>query len=53
MNKQFYLTKSVFKPTIYFYTLRDDLKSHHPVVVDTPFLQRLLMEVQDEGQVVV
>lgn len=49
--KQF--RKSVLTPTIYFYTLRYDLKSHHPVVVDIPLLQLFLVEVQDEGQVVV
>lgn len=39
--------------TIYFHTLRYDLKPHHPEVVDVLLLQLLLMEVQDEGQVVV
>lgn len=40
-------------PTIYFDTLRYDLKSYHPVVVNIPLLQLLLVEVQDEGQVIV
>ena len=40
-------------PTIDFYTLGYDLKSHHPVVVNFPLLQLLLVEVQDEGQMVV
>lgn len=35
----------VLTPTIYFYTLRYDLKSHHPVIVDIPLLQLFLMEV--------
>lgn len=39
--------------TIHFHTLRYDLKPHHPEVVDVLLLQLLLMEVQDEGQVVV
>lgn len=40
-------------PTIYFDTLRYDLKSYHPVVVNIPLLQLLLVEVQDEGQMIV
>lgn len=47
------LKNSVLTPTIYFYTLGYDLKSHHPVVVNFSLLQLLPVEVQDEGQVVV
>lgn len=45
--------KSALKPTINFDTLRYDLKSHHPEVVDITLFQFFFVEVQDEGQVVV
>lgn len=45
--------QTVFTPTIYFYTLGHDLKSHHSVVMSVDLLQLLPVEVQDEGQVVV
>lgn len=45
--------KSALKPTINFDTLRYDLKSHHPEVVDITLFQLFFVEVQDEGQVVV
>lgn len=40
-------------PTVYFYTLGYNLKSHHPVVMDFSLFLLLPVEVQDEGQVVV
>lgn len=45
--------KSALKPTINFDTLRYDLKSHHPEVVDVTLFQLFFVVVQDEGQVVV
>lgn len=39
--------------TFYFDTPGYNLKSHHPVVMKVPLHQFLLVEVQDEGQVVV
>ena len=35
----------VLTPTIYFYTLGYDLKSHHPVIVNFPLLQLFFVEV--------